>query len=78
MHKHKGCLIYECKGCMKIFEDENYQEKEICYKGNILHFCLCQECLQKHNNRQLNLEHLRFFFPLRSRAVIRDMLTNVF
>jgi hypothetical protein len=70
--------VYECKGCGKNVGIDDSQEMKISCGSICIFFRLCWECLGKYNNRQLNLEHLRFSFPVQARSAIRNMLANSF
>ena len=65
IYERKGVAIYECKGCFRTFEDENYQEVKITCDGSIFCGSLCPECLCRYLNKQLNFGHLKPFFSPR-------------
>lgn len=70
--------MYGCKGCGENVGIDNSQDMKLSCGRVCVFFRLCWECLEKYNNKQLNLEHLKFSFPMQDRASVRNILTNAF
>jgi hypothetical protein len=70
--------MYGCGGCGRNIEKEDAHTIEIICGKTMVCFYLCSSCLIKHNNGQLNLEHLQFSFPLQARQAARVTLNGAF
>ena len=66
--------MYACRGCGKSVETGEACGMEFKCGSRIIYFYLCPDCYEKHNNKQLNLETLRFSFPLYARSTVMDIL----